>query len=294
MWGIRLPPASPISTWPAALLQISGLTVSFGSDESEARAALEHVSFEIAGREIVGILGESGSGKSTLASSILCLLPKATQVSGFVTFRGEELLGRSETQLKKIRGAKISLIHQEPGLALSPVMRVGNQIGEVLRAHGAYTRQERREKIEEILTAVHFVDVLRVARAYPHELSGGELHRVAIAQALVCRPELAIADEPNRSIDVGLQLELLKLFRELNHKFGTAFIFITHNPMLLAGFADRVIVMRSGRVVEQGRVADVFHHPADAYTRLLLKYVPRSISGNDQPAGRSVAELLPR
>jgi ABC-type dipeptide/oligopeptide/nickel transport system ATPase component len=249
---------------------------------------------ELAPGEIVGILGESGSGKSTLALSILGLLPKTTQVSGSVCVHGEELLNCGEAQLRKIRGAKVSLIHQEPGLALSPVMRVGDQIGQVLRAHGTDSRQARREKIEEILTAVHFTDIRRIVRAYPHELSGGELHRAAIAQALICRPELAIADEPNRSLDVGLQLDLLKLLREFNQKFGTALLFITHNPMLLAGFADRVIVMRCGKVVEQGRIAEVFRRPADAYTRLLLQYVPRPLSNGNRAISELPAELLPR
>lgn len=294
MWGIPLPSASfHASLSNAPLLQISGLDVGYSTNRERFLPALRGISLEVSAGETVGILGESGCGKSTLAGSILGLLPQNARVQGDIRFHGEEILGRNETYLRKIRGAKISLIHQEPSLALSPVMRVGGQIGEVLRAHGIKSKRERRARIEEILLAVHLTDIQRIAHAYPHELSGGELHRAAIAQAIVCRPQLLIADEPNRSLDVRLQLELLSLLRELNQTFGTALIFITHNPMLLAGFAERVVVMRMGEIVEAGRVTDIFRRPANAYTRQLLQHVPRSIFAIDQALHHSAGELLP-
>lgn len=262
--------------------------------KGEFSPALRHCSLEVAAGEIVGILGESGCGKSTLALSILGLLPKDARYGGSVCFKGEELLGSNNAQLRKLRGAKVALIHQEPGLALSPAMRMGGQIAEVLRAHGVGPRKELRLRTEEILSAVHFAEPRRIARAYAHELSGGELHRVAIAQALVCRPELVIADEPNRSLDVELQLELLELFREINRSLGTAFLFITHNPILLAGFADRVIVMRSGEIVEHGRTSEMFRGPAHEYTRTLLRYVPGPIAGAPVQFHRTSTELLTR
>jgi ABC-type glutathione transport system ATPase component len=277
-----------------SLLQVSELSVNYASVGPEATPALRHISFEVAPGEIVGILGESGCGKSSLALSILGILPQGATAQGSIRYRGEELLGRDEGRLRKIRGARISLIHQEPGLALSPVMRVGDQIAEVLRAHGDDSRQARREQVGAILRSVHLADTHRIARAYPHELSGGELHRVAIAQALVCRPDLVIADEPNRALDATLQLELLDLLSELNREFGTALLFITHNPMLLAGFADRVLVIRSGEIVEHGPVAEVFRRPANAYTRLLLQFVPQPISAATETLSRAPRELIPR
>lgn len=288
-----LSPSSTARTPAAPLLRVSGLTVRYGSVDRDVPPALSEVSFEVAPGEITGVLGESGCGKSTLALSILGLLPNDATAEGSIRFRDAELLGQEELRLRKVRGARISLIHQEPGLALSPVMRVGEQIAEVVRAHSGGSRQQRREQVDTILHAVCLADTRRITRSYPHQLSGGELHRVAIAQALVCRPDLVIADEPNRALDVTLQLELLHLLRELNREFNTALLFITHNPMLLAGFASRVLVMRSGKTVEEGRVAEVFRQPANAYTRLLLQLVPRPISSNREILSDVSGELLP-
>jgi len=201
--------------------------------------ALRQLDLAIAAGEVLGVLGESGCGKSTLALSILGLLPADARIEGSILFRNEELLGLPERQLRRIRGAKISLIHQEPGFALSPVMRVGDQIAEVIIAHRSLTRKARKQEVESMLREVQLADTGRIYAAYPHQLSGGELHRVAIAQALACRPDLIIADEPTRSLDVTVQAEILGVLRNLNQTVGTTLIFITHNPALLAGFADR-------------------------------------------------------
>ena len=269
-------PSNPISGGAAPLLSVSGLSVAYGPKGQSL--ALDGVNLEIAPGEVVGVLGESGSGKSTLALSILGLLPASASVQGSIGFRGEELRGLPESKLRAVRGARISLIHQEPGLCLSPVMRVGRQIGEVIRAHCRCSRKQVREQAERALAEAGLHDTQRVYHAYPHQLSGGELNRVVIAQALACRPELLIADEPTRSLDVGLQSEVLDLFRELNRKLGTAILFITHNPALLASFAGRVIVMCGGRVVEEGPLLRVFRQPRHRYTRQLLSLVPQSLT----------------
>jgi oligopeptide transport system ATP-binding protein len=276
-------PSAMASFDESPLIHVQGLTVKYLA--CEPAAAVFEVDFDIARGEIIGILGESGSGKSTLALSILGLLPANTSVQGSILFRksapqdqelqGEDLLHLNELQWRAIRGARISMIFQEPGLSLSPVMRIGDQIAEVRRAHRRGIGKLRKQEIEAILRRVRLSDTDRVYNAYPHQLSGGELHRVAIAQALVCRPDLVIADEPTRSLDVTLQAEVLNVLREVNRDFGTALLFITHNPALLAGFADRVIVMYAGRIVEEGPLWQVFRRPLHPYTKALLQLVPR-------------------
>ena len=252
------------------MLQCQRLTVNYAS---ATEPALSEIDFELGPGEVVGILGESGCGKSTLALSILGLLPASARVEGSILFHDQDLLHLSESQLRRVRGAQISLIHQEPGLSLSPVMRVGRQIAEMLQAHGSIKRSLCMEGCKAMLRDVQLGNVDRIYNAYPHQLSGGELHRVAIAQALICRPELMICDEPTSSLDVTLQAEILKLLRDLKRQFGMAMIFITHNPALLAGFADRVLVMYEGKIVEEGRVAQVFRRPIHSYTNELLQLV---------------------
>lgn len=236
--------------------------------------ALRGIHLDVAPREIVGILGESGSGKSTLALSLLGLLPASAQVEGSILLEDEDLTKTADSRWAAIRGAKIAIIFQEPGLSLSPVMRVGDQVGEVIRAHRPGARKQRDQEVEVALKDAGLAESVRIYRAYPHQLSGGELHRVAIAQALVSRPALVIADEPTRSLDVTLQAEIQNALRDMNRKQGSALIFITHNPALLTGFADRVLVMYAGRIVEAGPVAQVYRRPLHPYTRGLLQLVP--------------------
>jgi oligopeptide/dipeptide ABC transporter ATP-binding protein len=250
------------------------LTVKYGGG-GQSVTALHAVNFELAAGEIVGILGESGSGKSTLALSMLGLLPAKTSVEGSIQFQNQDLLQLSESSWQNIRGAGISMIFQEPGLALNPVMRVGDQIAEVIRAHRPGGRKIQKQKAQAILSEVRLSDADRIYKAYPHQLSGGQLHRVAIAQAVACRPQILIADEPTRSLDVTVQAEIMDVLREVNRRVGSALVFITHNPALLAGFADRVMVMYAGRIVEDGPVARVFHRPLHPYTRGLLQLAPR-------------------
>jgi ABC-type dipeptide/oligopeptide/nickel transport system ATPase component len=257
------------------LLRVTDLTVRYPANATHS-PALRQIKLEINNGEIAGILGESGCGKSTLALAILGLLPKGTRIDGSINFCSEDLTALSETAFRKIRGARISLIHQEPATSLSPVMRVGTQISEVLRAHTKFSNGDRKEHIREMLSEVGLRDFDRIYSAYPHQLSGGELHRIAIAQALVCGPELVIADEATRSLDVTLQLEILHLLREINQKRGLALFFITHDPMLLAGFADRCVVMCAGEIIEDSATSDVFRNQRHPYTRTLLASITES------------------
>jgi len=261
----------------AALLSVRGLTVRYAAVGEPSHPALLRIEFDIRPGEIVGILGESGSGKSTLALSMLGLLPKSCDVTGAILFEGKDLLPLSESEWEAIRGARIAMVFQDPGLSLSPVMTAGDQIAEVLRAHQPHKAKERRQQVEAILEDVGLSQVDRIYRAYPHQLSGGELHRVAIAQALACCPDVIIADEPTRSLDGTRQAEILELLGKTARKAGCALIFITHNPALLAGFADRVLVMYAGRIVEEGPVSQAFRRPLHPYTKGLLQLVPASL-----------------
>jgi ABC-type glutathione transport system ATPase component len=274
------------------LVQVRQLTVKY-SAVGKPVTALNNIDFEISRREIVGILGESGSGKSTLALSLLGLLPANATVEGAVFLEpriakdgsiqnndAQDLAKIQERDWRFIRGARIAMIFQEPRLALSPVMRVGDQIAEVLRAHTG--RKPNKDAINELLQRVRLPNPARISRAYPHQLSGGELHRVVIVQALACSPELLIADEPTRSLDGKVQAEILELLRELNRELGIALLFITHNPALLAGFADRAMVMYAGQIVEEGPLASLFRQPQHVYTKELLRLV-FSFSRDDDP-----------
>jgi peptide/nickel transport system ATP-binding protein len=279
------------SSCASTLLCVRGLTVQYASNEAESRPALVGIDFDINPGEIVGILGESGSGKSTLALSMLGLLPAATEIAGSIRFKDSDLLRLDDSGWEAIRGARIAMVFQEAGPSLSPVMRVGDQIAEVLRAHHQGERRHRKQQVEAILQEVGLLQVDRVYKAYPHQLSGGELHRVAIAQALACRPDLVIADEPTRSLDGTRQAGILDLLRETTRKLGCALIFITHNPALLAGFADRVIVMYAGRIVEEGPVSRVFRRPLHPYTKGLLQLVPASLQNPERTRGQHLPVL---
>ena len=253
------------------LLQVCGLSVSYAGRGHALARVLRQLDLEMSAGEVIGILGESGCGKSTLALSILGLLAADAQVDGSILFQNEELLGMPKVRLRGIRGAKISLIHQEPGLALSPVMRVGDQISEVIGAHRRLSRKACKQEAESILQEVHLADTERIYAPYPHQLSGGELHRVAIAQALACRPELVIADEPTRSLDVTVQAEILALLRNLKQKFGTA-AHLYYSQSCIAGWLCR----SRGRNVRR---------PGSGTGQLVERVWPATPSLHQEPAG---------
>jgi len=253
------------------LLDVQDLRVVFEGAHSTV-TAVNGVSFQIAPGETLGLVGESGSGKSVTASAILRLLqPPGRVTTGRVMFEGCDLLALPERDMRRIRGARISLIFQEPMTALNPVMRVGDQIAEALTVHG---RTGVRERVVELLNAVHIPDAERRVRDYPHQLSGGMRQRVMIAIALACHPALVIADEPTTALDVTMQAQVLDLLRELRAQHNLALLLITHDLAVIAEMADRVAVMYRGALVEQGPVRQILRAPVHDYTRSLLAAGP--------------------
>jgi len=239
-------------------------------------AAVDGVGLDVGAGEIVGLVGESGCGKTTLALSLLGLLPKAARATrGSIRLQGQELLDLPEGRLEAVRGAEISLIFQEPGIALNPVMRVGDQIAEVLRAHRPWNRRRCREEAEGLLAEVGLPEPARLSLAYPHELSGGQRQRVTIAQAIACRPALVVADEPTSALDSTTRSEILSLLKDLRERRGIALLLVTHDLGTLAGLADRLLVMYAGRIIEEGPFDPICTEPLHPYTRGLLASVPR-------------------
>jgi peptide/nickel transport system ATP-binding protein len=257
------------------LLEVQDLSVRFNTDDGAVHA-VDRMSLALAPSEVLGIVGESGCGKSVTALSILGLLPSTATVTGSARFEGAELLGASRSRLRKIRGRKISFVFQEPMTSLNPVLRVGNQIEEVVREHMDLPRRAARERVVELFDLVHIPDPLRRVDEYPHQLSGGMRQRVMIAMALACDPKILIADEPTTALDVTIQAGILDLLRELRARLGTAIILITHNLGVVADLADRVVVMYAGRKAEEAAVGELFAHPQHPYTIGLLGAVPRA------------------
>ncbi len=255
-----------------AMLQVRDFSAVYHSDNSLSQLAVDGISFDVASGEVVGVMGESGSGKTTLALALLGLLDgDRIRVGGSAAFRGDDLLSLGERALQSIRGAKISLISQEPGVALSPVRQIGKQIADVAQAHREWTWKRCRTEAEMWLGRVGLQPTARFFSAYPHQLSGGQLQRIVLAQALICEPELLIADEPTAALDARHQAEFVKLLRGLRLELGLSVLLISHTPEIHASLADRVLVMRAGRIVEQGPLVEVFRNPANDYTSSLLR-----------------------
>jgi len=255
---------------PEPLLRVSALSVDYDATGGHVVHALRTLDLEIAGGESVGVLGESGSGKSSLALALMRLLPKnARVVSGSIDYAGRSLADFSPAELRRMRGAQVALISQEPALALNPVLPLGKQLADVLRAHGKLAPQEVAARCDEMLREVGFADPERILRAYPHELSGGQRQRVAIAQALICRPNLLIADEPLSALDVATQADILELLQRLKRDLGLAMLFITHNAGALSAITDKIVVMRQGETVAQGTM-DALQVSQDEYVQGIL------------------------
>ena len=233
------------------LLQVDDLTVVYRARDGAHTTALDGSTFEVAAGEAVGLLGESGCGKTTLGLALLGLLPAAAVVvRGSAFFCGQNLIGLGEHELQEVRGAGISMVHQEPGAALNPVLRIGDQITEVIRAHWRFSRERAREEAGLLLAQVGFPRETFIAAAYPHQLSGGQQQRVAIAQAIACRPALLIADEPTTALDRKTQLEILDLLANLRKTNRLALLFISHDFSVLAHAVDRILVVRDGHIVQ--------------------------------------------
>jgi peptide/nickel transport system ATP-binding protein len=258
----------------SAVLSIERLTVALppGADRPHA---LEEVSLRLHANEILCVVGESGSGKSMTASAILGLLPEGVEpLAGRILLEGEDLLELSDDELRRIRGARIGMIFQEPMTALNPLRTIGDQIGEMFRTHTDLGSTEIDARVLALLEDVHLPDPKAAMRAYPHELSGGQRQRAMIAMALALEPRVLIADEPTTALDVTTQAQILKLIRELQSRKGTAVLFITHDFGVVAEIADRVAVMQHGHLVEEGRAERVLNDPQHDYTKALIAAVP--------------------
>jgi oligopeptide/dipeptide ABC transporter ATP-binding protein len=262
------------SVYDGPLLQVKNLTVEFKTDDGIVHA-VDSVSFDVNPNETLGIVGESGSGKSVTSMAILGLLPKSANISGEVLFRGENILGESEKELQKLRGAKIAMIFQDALAALNPVFKVGDQIGEAVKVHQTLTDKEVDERVVELLEIVGIPNPAARSKQYPHEFSGGMRQRAMIAMSIANDPDLLIADEPTTALDVTIQAQVLDVLERIQDRTSSSIMLITHDLGVVAGVADRVLVMYAGRQVEQGTVDQIFYEPRHPYAAGLLASLPR-------------------
>ena len=273
------------------LLSVRDLSVAFGRGAREV-LAVDRVSFDIGKGETVALVGESGSGKSVTALSILKLLPypPARHPSGAIVFKGKDLLPLSERQMQQVRGDDITIVFQEPMTSLNPLHTIEKQIGEILLLHRGLTGAAARARIVEVLTQVGIPDPQGRLGAYPHQLSGGQRQRVMIAMALANEPDLLIADEPTTALDVTVQAQIIALLKDIRQRLGMSLLFITHDLGIVRKLADRVCVMKEGKIVEQGAVERVFSAPEHPYTRALLAAEPKPDPAPPQPDAPVVLE----
>lgn len=259
-----------------SILEVKDLAVHFGESPRLVKA-IEHSSFSLDTGEILGIVGESGSGKTMTALAIMRLLPPTARlVSGSIQFEGENLLSVSEKQMRGIRGSKIAMIFQDPTSALNPVICIGEQIKEMVRYHRPdIAKKNHKNFVIDLLQQVGIPDPQLRYSSFPHELSGGMNQRAVIAMALAVRPTIILADEPTTALDATVQARILDQLSSLVSQLGISLILITHNLGLIAEYVDRVLVMKEGKIVEQGSVFQLFSHPLDPYTKHLLEVVPK-------------------
>ena len=267
----------------ASILDVRDLKTVFHTRSGEVHA-VNSVSFDLKPGELLGVVGESGSGKSVTMMSLIGLLPSppAEVRNGEVLFDGQDLLHASDAQLRAIRGARIGMVFQDPMTSLNPVFNVGFQIMEPLRKHMGMDKKAARARAIELLELVGIPDADRRLSDFPHQFSGGMRQRVMIAIALACDPQVLIADEPTTALDVTIQAQILELVKELRQKLGMAIIWITHDLGVIAGIADRVMVMYGGQVVEQAPVKELFGNPHHPYTRALLQTIPSLTGERDE------------
>jgi oligopeptide transport system ATP-binding protein len=258
----------------SAVLAVTDLTTRFATPEGEV-AAVSEVSFEVTEGAAVGVVGESGSGKTQAFLSIMGLLARNGACTGGARFRGQELLNLPASELNRIRGVRLAMIFQDPMTSLNPYLRISRQMTEVLIEHKGMSEREARRRSLELLDLVGIPAAGRRIDLYPHEFSGGMRQRVMIAIALLCQPDLVIADEPTTALDVTVQAQILELLERLRRELGMAIVLITHDLGVIAGLAERVLVMYAGRIVEEGPVEQIFEGPQHPYTRGLLHSMPR-------------------
>lgn len=258
------------------LLEVNGLKTFFHTANGIVKA-VNDISFTLEAGETLGIVGESGSGKSVMSLSLMQLnpTPPAFYPEGEIMYNGRNLLQAGEDEMRKIRGNDIAMIFQDPMTSLNPVFTVGEQIMEVIMIHQKVSRKEARQRAIQVLKDVGIANPEKRIEEYPHQYSGGMRQRAMIAMALACNPKILIADEPTTALDVTIQAQILELMAEIQKKYGTAIIMITHDLGVVAQIADRVMVMYAGQVVEEGSVDDIFYHPMMPYTWSLLKSLPR-------------------
>ena len=256
------------------ILEVNNLHTTFFTEAGEVKA-VNGTSFTLEEGKVLGIVGESGSGKSVTSFSVMQILSNPGRITeGSIKFRGEELVGASEETLTKIRGNKISMIFQDPMTCLNPVFTIGNQLTEAILLHSDRSKEEAYKYACDMLGEVGISEAEKRMKQYPHELSGGMRQRVMIAMALVCEPDILIADEPTTALDVTIQAQILELMKKLQEKFGMAIIIVTHDLGVIAQMCDEVIVMYAGKIVESGTADDIFYNPKHEYTKGLLKSIP--------------------
>lgn len=274
------------------ILEIKGLSVELPKN-ADRKYAVEDVSFSVKRSEIICIVGESGSGKSVTAHTVMGLIPRKQlkPVAGDILLEGESILQKSEKDLRTLRGERMAMIFQEPMTALNPVMKVSDQIGEMLEIHTELSQAERDARVLEVMRDVNLPNPEEMAHSYPHQLSGGQRQRIMIAMALALEPGLLIADEPTTALDVTTQAQILDLIKSIQRSRGTGVMFITHDFGVVAEIADRVVVMQNGRIVEQGTAEQILSAPSDPYTKMLISSVPSLTPPKREPIPRSEPAL---
>jgi oligopeptide/dipeptide ABC transporter ATP-binding protein len=276
------------------ILDVQDLRTSFDTDEGLVRA-VDGVSFQLARGKILGLVGESGSGKSATALSIMRLIPHPPGriEAGRITFHGESLLEKPEAEMRQIRGARISMIFQDPMTSLDPVFTIGQQLTEALRYHQRLKKKEALARSVEMLRLVGIPSPEVRMRNYPHEFSGGMQQRVMIAMALLCRPDLLLADEPTTALDVTIEVQILELLQDIRQQLGTSIILITHDLRVVVNVCDEVAVMYAGNIVEIGPVKEIFLNPQHPYTLGLMQSIPKpGVRGRLQPIPGRPPDLI--
>jgi oligopeptide/dipeptide ABC transporter ATP-binding protein len=265
------------------LLSLENLSTHYVSQQgARVVRAVDEVTLSLEAGETLGIVGESGSGKSTLALTILRLLPAAARItSGRMMFEGENLLDKSDEEMRQVRGKRIAMILQDPMASLNPLFTIGDQVGEPIRVHEGASRASAWKRAVGLLRSVRIASPETRVTQFPHEMSGGMRQRIVGAVGISCEPRLLIADEPTTSLDLTIQAQYLKLLRDLQREHGLALIFITHNLGIVAKMCDQLAVMYAGRVVEHGPVSRIFNQPSHPYTKALLGSIPRMTDNRD-------------